>query len=62
MKELRIQYSGHPVRAFFAFDPTRQAIILCAGDKKSVNDKRFYKNMIHLADAEYRKHLATQEK
>ncbi|MEI9869333.1 type II toxin-antitoxin system RelE/ParE family toxin [Enterobacter hormaechei] len=26
MKELRIQYAGRPVRAFFAFDPVRQAI------------------------------------
>jgi hypothetical protein len=28
MKELRIQYAGRPVRAFFAFDPVRQAIVL----------------------------------
>lgn len=30
MKELRIQYLGIPVRAFFAFDPLRRAIVpLC---------------------------------
>ena len=40
MKELRIQYAGRPIRAFFAFDPVRQAIVLCAGDKS--NDKAFY--------------------
>lgn len=39
MKELRIQYAGQPIRAFFAFDPIRQAIVLCAGDKS--NDKTF---------------------
>lgn len=55
MKELRVQYSGRPVRAFFAFDPKRQAIVLCAGDKS--NDKRFYETMIRLADEEFTAHL-----
>ncbi|EAU6767166.1 type II toxin-antitoxin system RelE/ParE family toxin [Salmonella enterica] len=57
MKELRIQHAGNPIRAFFAFDPTRRGIVLCAGDKSGVNEKQFYKDMIKLADAEYRKHL-----
>ena len=56
MKELRVQSSGDPIRAFFAFDPVRQGIILCAGNKKG-KDKRFYKEMIPLADAEFSKHL-----
>ncbi|ETS33659.1 hypothetical protein PTE_00835 [Photorhabdus khanii NC19] len=62
MKELRVQHAGNPIRAFFAFDPTRRAIILCAGDKTGLNEKRFYKDMIRLADSEYRKHLAKLEK
>ncbi|WP_459999492.1 type II toxin-antitoxin system RelE/ParE family toxin, partial [Mannheimia haemolytica] len=33
MKELRIQNKGKPIRAFYAFDPLRQAIVLCAGEK-----------------------------
>ncbi|MEG1226693.1 MAG: type II toxin-antitoxin system RelE/ParE family toxin [Hafnia sp.] len=57
MKELRIQFAGNPIRAFFAFDPKRMAIVLCAGDKTGLNEKQFYKDMIKLADAEYRKHL-----
>ncbi|TXE57034.1 type II toxin-antitoxin system RelE/ParE family toxin [Serratia nematodiphila] len=57
MKELRIQFAGNPIRAFFAFDPERRAIVLCAGDKTGVNEKKFYKDMIRIADAEYRKHL-----
>lgn len=61
MKELRIQFCGHPVRAFFAFDPERRAIILCAGDKTSVNEKRFYKEMIRCADAEFSHHLKNKE-
>lgn len=58
MKELRVQFAGNPIRAFFAFDPSRKAIVLCAGDKTGVNEKRFYKNMIKLADTEFSKHLA----
>ena len=42
MKELRIQHAGNPIRAFFAFDPDRKAIVLCAGDKTGCNQKRFY--------------------
>ncbi|HDX8843157.1 TPA: type II toxin-antitoxin system RelE/ParE family toxin [Klebsiella oxytoca] len=45
MKELRIQHSGGPVCAFFAFDPKRNAIMLCAGDKIGLNEKRFYKKV-----------------
>lgn len=62
MKELRVQHGGDPVRAFFAFDPIRRAIILCAGDKTGKNEKKFYRNMIRLAESEYRKHLAELEK
>lgn len=59
MKELRIQYSGSPVRAFFAFDPLRRAIVLCAGNK--ANDKRFYEKMVQLADETYSEHLSRLE-
>lgn len=57
MKELRVQHQGSPIRAFFAFDPSRHSIVLCAGDKTGLNEKKFYKEMIRLADAEYRNHL-----
>jgi len=59
MKELRIHYSGRPIRAFFAFDPVRQAIVLCAGDKS--NDEMFYKRLIRIADKEFSFHLAALE-
>lgn len=58
MKELRIQSQGRPIRAFYAFDPQRTGILLCAGDKGG-NDKRFYNEMIPVADQEYTNHLAT---
>ncbi|WP_159340365.1 MULTISPECIES: type II toxin-antitoxin system RelE/ParE family toxin [Leclercia] len=59
MKELRIQYYGRPIRAFFAFDHVRQAIVLCAGDKS--HDKKFYERLIRIADDEFSAHLAAME-
>lgn len=56
MKELRIQSQGRPIRALYAFDPQRTGILLCAGDKGG-NDKRFYREMIPVADREYAAHL-----
>ena len=61
MKELRVQVGGHLFRAFFAFDPGRKAIVLCAGDKKGENEKLFYKRMIKIADIEFKSHLASPE-
>lgn len=61
MKELRVQVGGHPFRIFFAFDPERRAIILCAGDKKGEDKKLFYKRMIKIADAEFVSHLKSPE-
>ena len=55
MKELRVQHKGKPLRAFFAFDPLRQAIVLCIGDKGG--NKRFYKEMLVVADQQYTIHL-----
>lgn len=56
LKELRIQHRGHPYRAFFVFDPLRQAVVLCAGDKTG-NEKRFYREMVPLAEAIYDRYL-----
>lgn len=56
LKELRIQHRGHPYRAFYAFDPLRQAVVLCAGDKTG-KEKRFYKEMIPLAESIYAQYL-----
>ncbi len=61
MKELRIQSKGAPIRAFFAFDPNRKGILLCAGNKTD-NDKRFYDVMIPIADREFTVHLKKLKK
>ncbi len=57
MKELRVQSKGKPIRVLFVFDPERQAVLLVAGDKSSLGDKRFYKKMIPLADMLFDEYL-----
>lgn len=56
MRELRVQSGGQPIRVFYAFDPTRAAILLIGGNK--TGDKRFYKRMIPIADRLYDEHIA----
>lgn len=58
MKELRFAASGGVWRTAFAFDPDRRAIILVAGDKSGISEKRFYKQLIKKADARFDDHLA----
>ena len=57
MKELRADTSDKVMRIAFAFDPNRAAILLVAGDKSGVNQKRFYKQLIARADELYDAHL-----
>jgi hypothetical protein len=58
MKELRAEACGAVLRIAFAFDPGRSAILLCAGNKAGVGEKRFYKRLIERADDLYEEHLA----
>nr|WP_218627043.1 type II toxin-antitoxin system RelE/ParE family toxin [Sodalis sp. dw_96] len=60
MKELRIQSRGDPLRAFFIFDPHRTGILLCAGSKVG-DEKRFYHEMIPVADGEFTDYLNNEE-
>ena len=57
MKELRFEADGGEWRVPFAFDPKRRAILLVAGDKAGVSEKKFYKRLIAKADARYCRHL-----
>ena len=59
LKELRVQHKGKPFRVFFAFDPLRQAVMLCGGDK--TGDKRFYETMIPVAELEFLNYLQKLE-
>jgi hypothetical protein len=56
MKELRTAHDKHlALRAFFAFDPKRAAILLIGGDKHG--RRGFYEKLIMKADELYRQHL-----
>ncbi|MDR3764328.1 MAG: type II toxin-antitoxin system RelE/ParE family toxin [Acidobacteriota bacterium] len=57
MKELRFEAADGVWRVAFAFDPRRRAILLVAGDKSGVSEKRFYRQLIAKADERYRRHL-----
>jgi hypothetical protein len=57
MKELRFKAGGGVWRLAFAFDPKRAAILLVAGDKAGVSEKKFYKRLIDKADKRYKEHL-----
>ena len=58
MKELRPPSTGGTeVRLIFAFDPTREAIFLVAGDK-AAQWNAWYRTAIPLADERYEQHLA----
>lgn len=58
MKELRFDAAGGVWRFAFAFDPNRQAIILCGGDKSGGSERRFYRRLIAKADARFEAHVA----
>ncbi|WP_343551015.1 type II toxin-antitoxin system RelE/ParE family toxin [Pantoea sp.] len=62
MKELRVQSNGRPLRGFFVFDPLRKAIVFCAGNKAGKNEKRFYREMLIIAEQEYQLHLNSLKK
>jgi hypothetical protein len=58
MKELRADTADMVLRIAFAFDPVRAAILLTAGNKSGVGQKRFYKRLIAKADKLFDAHLA----
>ena len=57
MKELRFQVADGVWRIAFAFDPKRQAILLVAGNKSGVSERRFYRQLIKKADERFDTHL-----
>lgn len=59
MKELRFSWRGAPWRVAFAFDPQRQAVLLVGATKSGINQRRFYRRLIHVADSRYDEHLRT---
>ena len=57
MKELRFNAANGVWRVAFAYDPKRQAILLIAGDKSGVSEKKFYKSLIRKADQRFSNYL-----
>lgn len=62
MKELRFSAADGEWRVAFAFDTKRKAILLVAGDKSGVTEKRFYRELIRKADDRFDAHLARLKK
>lgn len=60
LRELRIQAEGSPIRVFYAFDPTRRAVLLIGGDKTA--DERFYQRLIPEAERLWQRYLAELKK
>jgi hypothetical protein len=58
MKELRFDADNGVWRVAYAFDPERKAILLVAGDKAGVSQRRFYKTLPRKADERFASHLA----
>ena len=58
IKELRFDAADGVWRVAFAFDPNRKAILLVAGGKSGIGEKRFYRQLIDKADARFDAHLA----
>jgi hypothetical protein len=57
-KELRFNAADGVWRVAYAFDPTRKAILLVAGDKAGASEKQLYRGLIRKADARFDAHLA----
>jgi hypothetical protein len=61
MKELRFDAANGVWRVAFAFDPKRRAVLLVAGNKAGVTEKRFYKQLVRKADERFDDHLKRLE-
>jgi hypothetical protein len=57
MKELRFSAAAGEWRVAFAFDTRRKAILLVAGDKSGVGERRFYRELVRKADERFDCHL-----
>lgn len=60
MKELRFKLDG-VWRFAFAFDPERSAVVLVGSNKEGKNQKRFYKQLIAIADDRFAEWLAAND-
>lgn len=57
MKELRFRAGGGVWRVTYAFDPAREGLLLAAGKKSGVSERRFYRRLIARSDERFAAHL-----
>ena len=57
MKEMRFNAADGAWRVAFAFDPKRRAVVLVAADKSGMSQRRFYRQLIGIADRRFDNHL-----
>src|SRR5438445_6847135 len=57
MKELRFDAADGVWRVAFAFDPNREAVLLCAGDKSGRSTGKFYRRLLTTAEGRYEQHI-----
>ena len=56
LKELRCQTDKHVLRIAYYFDRVRNAFLLIGGDKKGKDSRRFYSELIRMAEAIISRH------
>lgn len=57
LRELRVQSQGRPLRVFYRFDSSRNAVVLVGGDKQGHSDTAFYEQAIEASDIVFAKYL-----
>ncbi len=57
MKELRFTLPEGEWLVAFAFDPERAAVLLVGGSKSGTSQRRFYRDLIRIADSRFDDHL-----
>lgn len=57
MKELRFRADGGVWRVTYAFNFRREGMLLAAGDKSGVSERRFYRRLIARSDERFAGHL-----
>jgi len=61
IKELRFRADGGVWRVTYAFDPAREGLLLAAGNKSGVSERRFYRRLIARSDERFAAHLKMLE-
>jgi hypothetical protein len=62
MKELRFDADNGVWRVAFAFDTSRRAVLLVAGDKSGGSQRQFYRQLIRTADNRFDAYLEKLKK